>query len=100
MQQESYIDNVANKGAKCIILLYLLTCGLQKYGKSSGGTGVDGFDFSAGGSVSSIDGNGGSNTIIGQNALNSWLLTDVNVGGRDWINSEAQGSHANAVLAS
>lgn len=45
-----------------------------------GGTSNDRFDFSAGGSVNSIDGNGGSNTLIGQNALNSWTLTDIQTG--------------------
>ncbi len=57
-----------------------------------GGTSDDRFDFSAGGSVVDINGNGGSNTIIGQNDLNAWMLTTaqtghVAIGGTDYIDN-------------
>ncbi len=57
-----------------------------------GGTSDDRFDFSAVGSVADINGNGGSNTIIGQNASNEWALTTaqtghVSIGGTDYIDN-------------
>jgi hypothetical protein len=45
-----------------------------------GGTGNETFQFSVAGSVSSIDGGGGNDTIVGANQTNTWNITGANAG--------------------
>ncbi len=46
----------------------------------TGGSTDDHFDFTLGGSIGDIDGNGGSNSLTGHNASNDFTLTSANSG--------------------